>query len=178
MKPKTFTRIFYTFFYTSFYTFCCAFLLCGCGIYSFTGAYTTAESIFVGSFLNRAGNGSPSLTIDFTEKLKEYYQRNTRLKIIDLEKDGQLVVTGSIVNYRLDPVAATANEAAQNRLTIGVEVNFTNRKEPKKNFKQNFSFYKNFPPNQTLTQLEGTSDVGEILDQIIQDIFTKTVADW
>ncbi|TAE69057.1 MAG: hypothetical protein EAZ85_13505 [Bacteroidetes bacterium] len=145
--------------------------------YSFTGANTLAKTIFVSNFQNRSTGGPPSLNIDFTEKLKEYYQRNSALRIVDKKNEGELSVTGSISGYTMSPIAATADQAAQNRLTITVEVDFVNTLEQKKNFKQNFSFYSDFPPNQSLSQVEG-GKINEILEQIILDIFNKTVADW
>lgn len=145
--------------------------------YSFTGANTLAKTIYISNFQNRSTGGPPSLNIDFTEKLKEYYQRNSALKIMDKKNEGELAVTGSITGYTMSPIAATADQAAQNRLTIMVEVDFVNTLEQKKNFKQNFSFYSDFPPNQSLSQVEG-GKISEILEQIILDIFNKTVADW
>jgi hypothetical protein len=149
-----------------------------CGIYSFSGINTTAKTIFVGNFQNRAGGGPPTLNIDFTERLKEYYQRNSRLAISDAEKDGELVVLGTITQYQMTPIAATGNDiAAQNRLTIAVEVEFVNKVVEKKDFKQAFSFYADFPQNQTLTQVEAQL-IENIFDQLVLDIFNKTVADW
>lgn len=150
--------------------------LSGCGVYSFTGVNTTAKSIFVGNFVNRASAGPANLGINFTEKLKEYYQRNSALNIVN--KDGELAVTGNITKFQVSPVAATAQDrAAENRLTIEVEVDFVDVKNDKKNFTQTFSFYQNFPQNQTLTQVQ-EEKVEAILNQIVIDIFNKTVADW
>jgi len=149
-----------------------------CGVYSLSGYNSRAKTIFIGNFLNRAGGGPPSLNIDFTERLKEYYQRNSPLNIANNEKGGELVILGTIVRYQMEPIAATGNDvAAQNRLTIGVEVDFKNTTEEKKDFKQTFSFYADFPQAQTLSQVENQL-VDTIFDQIVLDIFNKTVADW
>lgn len=149
-----------------------------CGVYTFSGVNTTASTIFISNFQNRAGGGPPSMNIDFTEKLKEYYQRNSKLNIAASEKDGELVILGSIVQYQMSPIAATASDvAAQNRLTIGVEVEFFNKVEEKKDFKQTFSFYADFPQNQTLSQVENQL-IETIFEQIVLDIFNKTIADW
>lgn len=151
-------------------------LLSSCGVYSFSGTSTSASSIFVGNFLNRASNGPANLGINFTEKLKDYYQRNTKLDIV--AKDGELNVTGNIIRYEMTPIAPTSEAtAAQNRLTIAVEVDFVDAKDEKKNFKQTFSFYSDFPQNQALAQVENTK-IDEIFEQIILDVFNKTVADW
>jgi hypothetical protein len=154
-----------------------SFLFQSCGIYSFSGSATTAKTIFVSNFINKAGAGPPSLNINFTEKLKEYYQRNSPLKVVDKKNEGELSVMGNIISYTMSPIAATAEQAAQNRLTITIEVDFIDTRDQKKNFKQNFSFYSDFPPTVSLSQVEG-GRVEEILDQIVLDIFNKTAVDW
>jgi hypothetical protein len=159
-----------------FYVFVIACFCVSCGVYSFTGVNTTAKSIFIGNFLNRASAGPANLGINFTEKLKEYYQRNSALEIVT--KNGELSVTGSITKFVVTPVAATAQDrAAENRLTIEVEIDFVNAQDDKKNFTQTFSFYQNFPQNQTLSQVQDEK-TEKILEQIVIDIFNKTVADW
>lgn len=144
--------------------------------YSLSGVNTEATTIFVANFQNRAGNGPPSLGQDFTERLKEYYQRNSPLAIAD--SDGELKVEGYVKTYQVMPIAPSGDsQAAQNRLSITVEVDFVNTLDDKKNFKQSFSFYSDFPQEQTLDQVENAK-IDEIFEQIILDIFNKTVADW
>lgn len=173
MKLKNSKKfIFFIFLYVNL----CLISACKVVTYSFSGTTTDAESIFVGNFLNRAGGGPANIGIDFTERLKEYYQRNTRLEIG--ERNSDLLVEGNITTYELRPIAATANDqAAQNRLTIGVEIDFTDTRDDEKSFTQVFSFYSDFPQNQTLSQVE-QEKIDEIFEQIILDIFNKTVADW
>lgn len=152
------------------------FLLSGCGVYSFTGVTTTAKSIFIGNFYSRIAGGPPNIGQDFTEQLKEYYQRNSSLSIADESAD--LSVTGFISRYEVTPVAATAQDrAAQNRLTIAVEVDFVDTTDEKNSFTQTFSFYSDFPDNVTLSQVE-QEKITEIFEQLVLDIFTRTLANW
>ena len=147
-----------------------------CGIYSFTGINTIADNVYVENFTSVVSNGPPNMAQDFTERLKEYYQRNSSLSLID--KEGDLNLSGKITRYQVTPISATgADQAAQNRLTIVVEVDYTNTVEDDKDFNQSFSFYSDFPQEQTLAEVENDK-VDEIFEQIILDIFTKTVADW
>lgn len=145
--------------------------------YSFNGIDVgAAKSLYVDNFLNRAGGGPPFLAQTFTENLKEYFQRNSSLKLGGRDSDMQ--IKGNIVGYRMEPIAATSQDrAAQNRLTIEVEVNFVNNLDNKKNYNQRFSFYSDFPQNQTLAQVENDK-IREITEQIILDIFNKSLADW
>lgn len=120
--------------------------------------------------------GPANLTLKLNDALKEYYQRNTNLKLLPVNGDIQL--EGTITGYEVLTVAPTSqDQSAQNRLTISVQVKFTNTKEEDKDFEQTFSFYNDFPGNQSLSQNE-TRLIDKIYEQIVQDIFNKTAADW
>jgi hypothetical protein len=157
---------------------CVSFMLDSCKIYSFTGTTLSNDlkTITIQTFVMNTAGGPANLTLTFTEKLKEYYQRNTNLKL--KPSDGDLYLEGSITGYELTPVAATASDkAALNRLTIKVEVRFVNNKNEDESFEKEFSFYQDFPQEQTLAQVEG-SLVPKILDQLVLNIFNDTAAQW
>ncbi|MBA4853265.1 LptE family protein [Emticicia sp. BO119] len=157
---------------------CASVMLDSCKIYSFTGTTLSSDlkTITIQNFVMNTAGGPANLTLNFTEKLKEYYQRNTSLKL--KPNDGDLFLEGSITGYELTPVAATASDkAALNRLTIRVEVRFVNTKNEDESFEKEFSFYQDFPQEQTLAQVEG-SLVPKILDQLVLNIFNDTAAQW
>jgi hypothetical protein len=156
--------------------------LSSCGVYSFNGANIgNAKNIFVANFVNEVGGGPANMSQSLTEKLKEYYQQNSALKISNTE--GDLLLQGSIVGYTLMPVAVQAqqpnqlDQAALNRLTVRVKAKFVNTLDEEQNFDTEFSFYQDFPQNQTLSDVEGQL-VPRILDQIVMDIFQRSVANW
>jgi len=149
-----------------------------CGIYSFTGTTLSSdlETITIQNFGMATAGGPQDLSIDFNEALKEYYQRNTSLKLIPNE--GDLFIGGSITKYEMTPLATTASDkAAMNRLTIAVEVSFQNVLAEDENFEREFSFYQDFPQEQSLSDVEGAL-VPKILDQLVLNIFTATAAQW
>lgn len=155
-----------------------AFILQSCGIYSFTGTTLSPDlkTITVNNFTLQTAGGPTNLALNFNERLKEYYQRYTNLKVVP--NNGDLVLDGTITNYDLLAIAPTAtDQAGLNRLQITVQARFVNNKDESKNFEQSFSFYQDFPQNQTLTQNEPRL-VPKILDQLVLDIFNKTAADW
>ncbi|GAB3334940.1 hypothetical protein GCM10027299_43540 [Larkinella ripae] len=157
---------------------CSLFLSTSCGKYSFTGTTLdpNIKTITVNTFTTSAAGGPANLPLQFTEKLKEYYQRYTSMKVVP--NNGDIVLEGSISGYDVLPVAATASDqAAQNRLQVTVQVRFSNSKDETKNFDQPFSFYQDFPANQTLSQSESRI-LPKIQDQLVLDIFNKTAADW
>jgi hypothetical protein len=160
--------------------------LMSCGIYSFTGTTLSPDikNISVANFINNAGGGPANISQQLTEKVKEYYQQNSTLKIADPDANADLQLEGTIVGYDVTPIAPTAPTAGQqtqlaslNRLTIRVQVRFTNTKNEQENFDAPFSFYADFPQERTLTQVENEL-VNTIFDQIVFDIFNKSVANW
>ncbi|MCS7005469.1 MAG: LPS assembly lipoprotein LptE [Cytophagales bacterium] len=160
-------------------------LLCGIGacaksVITFTGANLppTIKTISIANFYNETAEGPANIAIRFTEELKEYFQRNTKLILVN--ENGDIQFEGRIINYQATPLAPQAGgtqSAALQRLTIGIEVQFTNTKEEKKDFKQVFSFYQDFSASQTLREVE-QSLIPIIFEQIIFDIFNKSVANW
>ncbi|MFN8429248.1 MAG: LptE family protein [Spirosomataceae bacterium] len=150
----------------------------GCGIYKFTSVEFNKDlkTFSIQNFTMATAGGPPNLTLNFNEKLKEYYQRNTDLKF--RTSDGDLHLEGTIIAYELSPISATAGDkAAMNRLTITVQVKFTNKLQEEQNFDKDFSFYQDFPQDQSLSQVEPNL-VPKILDQLVLNIFNSTAATW
>ncbi|MDO6676323.1 LPS assembly lipoprotein LptE [Tenacibaculum sp. 1B UA] len=153
-------------------------LMLGCGAYSFTGGDTgNAKTIQVDFFPNQAPLVEPTLSQKFTQDLQDLFTRQTNLTLVS--SGGDLHFSGEIVDYRVTPMSATAQQtAAQNRLTITVNVNFVNNLNEKKNFEKRFSFYYDYGANQQLTGTVLETALDEILERITQDIFNASVGDW
>jgi hypothetical protein len=170
---------------SSFLLLCvlCFIPLSGCGVYSFTGTTLSPDiqNISIANFLNDVGGGPANISQRFTERLKEYYQQNSTLKIAAPDGNADLQLEGSIIGYDVTPIAPTQGQngqlAALNRLTIRVQVRFVNTKNEEENFESPFSFYADFPQDRTLTQVENDL-ITVIFDQIVFDIFNKSVANW
>lgn len=169
--------------------FCLSFLLLlyGCKIeYSFTGTtldYNVTKTFSVENFFNDSGGGPANMGQLFTENLKDYFQRNTQLELV--RNNGDLQFMGSIARYTITPQAPVSSQnpnqpdrAGQMRITIAVEVEFVNLANESENMKRTFNFFQDYDPRATsLLQVE-TDMVEVIFDNIIQDIFTSTVANW
>ncbi|MFM9839998.1 MAG: LptE family protein [Cyclobacteriaceae bacterium] len=154
-----------------------------CGIYSLSGAATTAKTIQVDQFYNNTDLGPANLGQDFTNKLKDYYQQNSSLKVVS--GDGELQIEGTIVQYSVSPIAPVAgtsasqpSQAALTRLTIGIKANYVDTKEPKNSFKdKTFSFYSDFDNQKNLIDVQDELQK-KIYNQIFLDIFNATIANW
>jgi len=152
-------------------------LIVGCKYYGFSGVNTNAKTIQVDFFPNNAHLVEPALTQRFTNELQDLYIRQTNLD--QVSSNGELHVSGEITDFRVTPMSGTANQtAAQNRLTVTVNVRFTNKLEEKDDFEKNFSFYSDFAANAQLTGGVLETALDEIIERLIQDIFNATVAKW
>jgi hypothetical protein len=155
-----------------------SFLLSGCGVYSFTGTSLSPDiKTFTIINFNMATAGGPSdLPQRLTEQVKEYFQKNTNL--ILQQNGGDLLLEGTITGYDVLAAAPTANDqAGLNRLNVTVQVRFTNAKDETKNFDQSFTYFADFPQDQTLNQNEARL-LPTIQENLVQQIFNKSAADW
>jgi hypothetical protein len=150
----------------------------GCGIYSFTGADTGAAKTFqVNFFQNTADIVEPGIDRTFTLELEDLIQNQTNLSLTN--SGGDLIYEGEIIDYYVAPMSATAqNTAAQNRLTIAVNVRYYNTLEPEKDFEKRFSFYYDYPANSQLVGATLETALDEIFSRITQDIFNASLTNW
>jgi hypothetical protein len=160
-----------------------ALLLSGCGIYSFNGTNIdpSVKTISIQTFPSTAPNAPASLSQRFTEDLKDYFQRNTTLKLVP--RDGDLQFEGNIVAYDYAPAAiqqvGNVSQAGANRLTIQVQLRFTNTKDSKQDFEQTFQSQGDFASTQDIAAVNNDqSAVRNITRNIISDMFNKSVANW
>jgi len=64
-----------------------------------------------------------------------------------------------------------------NRLTLTIQVKFTDQKNPKNNFDTKFSAFEDYSSDKNLDEVEGEL-VPLILEKLIEDIFNKSVVNW
>lgn len=134
------------------------------------------KTIVIKYFNKTAALGPPSMSQTFTERLKDKFLTQTNLAIVN--SSGDLTLEGSITSYAITPQVIQLNETAQkNRLTISVNVKFTNLKDEKQNFETTFSRYSDYDSSQNLSSVEETL-ISEINDQLVDDIFNKAVVNW
>ncbi len=158
-------------------------LLCSCKYYSFTGASIPegAETVQVNFFVNNAANevGSvfePGLDRDFTNAIQEMLLNQTNLELTNV--NGDLIYEGEIVQYRVSPMTATAQQtAAQNRLTMAVNVRYFNTQNDSDDFEKRFSFFYDFDASTQLQSVQ-TEAHEALFERITQDIFNESLAKW
>ena len=147
--------------------------------YKFNGAsidYTKVKTIMISDFTNQASYVNPTLAPEFTEELKDIYIRQTRLE--QVTSNGDLALEGEVTGYDFTPMAVKEDAlASQTRLTITVRVRYMNNTNPDEDFEQSFSAYREFDSNLMLQQVE-SSLCAEIIEEIVDQVYNATVANW
>lgn len=153
-------------------------VLNGCGAYSFTGTDISAETktFQVNFFQNQAPIVVPGIDQRFTNELQDLILNQTNLTLVT--SGGDLVYEGEIVQYYIAPNTATSqNTAAQNRLTIAVNVRFFDTNDPTKDLEQRFSFFFDYPAATSESAIQDQA-IEVIYERITQDVFNATLARW
>ncbi len=150
-----------------------------CGIYSFGGVTLDEriKTVQIDYFPNNAPLVEPTLSQAFTVALQDLFVSQTNLDLVN--SGGDIIFEGEITGYRINPMTATSEQtAAQNRLTVTVNVRYINKYEEENDFQRSFSFYHDYPANSQL--IGGVLDEAfeVILERITQDIFNESVAKW
>ena len=148
------------------------------GGYSFTGASIPpeAKTISVATFPNYAATVNPQLSQKLTDDLIQMFSSQTTLDVTN--DDGDLQLSGEITGYDTRASALSASdEVSMNRLTITVKVKFVNTKDPDADFEQSFSRYRDYAATQDFSSVESTL-MGEIVTELCEDIFNKSVVNW
>ncbi len=156
------------------------FLMNSCSIsFKFNGAninYQTTHSISIADFPNNAAMVNPSLSNNLSETIRDLYQRQTRLQI--LRKGGDLELEGEIVGYDITQGAiSTTSYASESKLTIRVQVHFTNNINPEESFDKTYTAFQTFDASKLLTDVQ--DELCQIIvTEIAESIYNDTVAKW
>lgn len=155
------------------------FMLTACSVnYSFTGASIPPEvkTINIKYFPNNASLVEPTLSQKLTDALRDKFTSETNLVLVN--DGGDLVLEGSITGYNTSPVAIqNDDQAALNRLTIILDVVYTNTFDENMSFDTKFTRYSDYSSDQNLADVQEAL-IEEINVMLIDDIFNKAVINW
>jgi hypothetical protein len=146
--------------------------------YSFSGASTgSLSTVSVQYFQDRSNLAPVNLAQTFTDELRDFIQRQTKLKLINGLAEANF--EGEIRIYDgQKPVAISGNDQASlNRFTITVNIKYTNSKDPKLNFEQTFTQYQDYDSRKSFQEVESELSV-EIVKLIVEDIFNRAFVNW
>lgn len=154
-------------------------LLTACSIsYKFTGTsinYDLIKSIQIDKLANRAPYGWAPMEAMLNNKLQDVYANQTRLKLV--KRAGDLHIAGEILSYdQFNKGISADGFASQVQLKMTVNIRFENAKTNERWEKQ-FSATSQYDSNQQLTAVQERL-VTEMINDICDQIFNATVADW
>jgi hypothetical protein len=154
------------------------FFLVSCNVkYNFTGTgKINAKTFQVNYFQNNAEIVEVGIERTFTQKLQSTIQNQTNLDLVP--SGGDLLYEGEIVEYRITPMAANANQqSSQNRMTITINVRYSSKNSEDDNFEKRFSFFHDYDAN--LLPSAVLNEALEIIyERITLDIFNESLAKW
>lgn len=154
-------------------------LTIACSIsYSFTGTninYDVIKTLQIDKIANRAPYGWAPMEAMFNNKLQDKYANSTRLRLV--KRNGDLQVAGEITGYdQFNKAVSADGYSSQVQLKLTVNIRFRNNKMNQQWEKQ-FSATTQYDARQSLaTVQEGL--VNEMIDDIVDQIFNATVANW
>ncbi len=153
-------------------------LIQGCGAYSFSGISISPETktFQVNFFQNQSPRIFPGADQTFTNQLQDLILNQTNLSLTT--SGGDIVYEGEIVQDYVSPNTATSEiTAAQNRLTMAVNVRFYDAKDSDQDLEQRFSFFFDYPASTSENAIRDEA-LQVIFERITQDIFNATLARW
>ena len=147
--------------------------------YKLNGAsidYNTVKTISIDNFQNRATYQWAPMAPMFNNSLSDIYNRQTKLR--QVKRDGDLAVSGEITSYdQTNKSVSASGYSSMVQLKMSVKVKFVNSKEHKDDFERSFSATREYDSSQQLTSVQEEL-VQQMIDDIVDQIFNATVANW
>jgi hypothetical protein len=155
-------------------------LMQGCTVsYKLNGAsidYNTIKTITLETFSNRAAYQWAPMAPMFNNTLSDRYNSQTKLR--QVKRDGDLVISGEIVSYDQTNKSISADGySSMVQLKMTVKVKFTNNKQHNDDFDKTFSANREYDSSQQLSAVQEEL-VQQMIDDIVDQVFNATVANW
>jgi hypothetical protein len=149
-----------------------------CGIYKLADINIpdSIKTIKVNYIENKARYINPQLSPEFTNKLRQKIVSQTRLTQVNNET-AHYDIKGYISQYDVTTSAISNQQAASNRLTVGVHITLTNKlsnEQPKE-----FDISRSFEFSATLTLAQAEAQLNpEIIRNLTDEVFNRIFSDW
>ena len=138
--------------------------------------YTKVKTIQIADFPIRSSYVWGPMGPMFNNKLKEQFADHTKLSQVN--RNGDLKIEGEITNYSQRNKSVSAEGySAQTELSITVNVRFTNNTNHQEDFEQQFTATASYETTQSLASVQEQL-VTEMIEDIVDQIFNATVANW
>lgn len=158
----------------------CTLMLVSCSIrYRFNGAsidYEHVKTIQIDPFPIRSAYVWAPMQSIFNNRLTDIYAQQTKLR--QVRRGGDLVVSGEITGFdQFNKGVASDGYSQQVQLKMTVNVRYTNNKNHREDFEQQFSATADYDATQQLINVQEEL-VTQMTKDITDQIFNATVANW
>ena len=147
--------------------------------YKFNGAsidYTKTKTIQIADFPIRSSYVWGPMGPMFNNELKDQFANHTRLS--QVKRNGDLKIEGEITQYTQRNKSVSAEGySAMTELSITVNVRFTNNVNHSEDFEQQFTAQQSYESTMALNTVQEEL-VTKMIEDIVQQIFNATVANW
>ena len=155
-------------------------LMSGCTVsYRLNGAsidYNTIKTITIETFSNRAAYQWAPMAPMFNTSLSDKYKNQTKLS--QVKRDGDLALSGEITSYDQTNKSISADGySSMVQLKMTVKVKFVNNKRHSDDFDKAFSASREYDSSQQLSSVQEEL-VQQMIDDIVDQVFNATVANW
>ncbi len=156
------------------------FLLLACSIsYKFNGSsinYDKVKTITIDLFPIKSAYVYAPLGTTFNDQLKDIFVRQTRLELVKM--NGDLLIEGEITGYnQFNEAVQSDGYSSTTKLTVTVNVRFVNNTNHTEDFERQFSAFRTYDSSQLLTSVQDPL-IAEMVQEIVEQIFNATVANW
>ena len=153
-----------------------AMLFTGCYSFKDVSIPPEVKTVRVNLIQNKAPYINPQLSPQLTDRLRQKINNQTRLTLVTAD-DAHYDITCVIRNYQVTTAGISDQQAATNRLIVGVHIVFKNRLNEKANFEADVS--RNFDFNAGLSLQAAEAQLGEtIIQNLTDEIFNRIFSNW
>ena len=147
--------------------------------YKFTGTsidYNVVKTIQIDNIPLRSAYVWAPMGAMFNNSLQDIFANQTRLQLV--RKGGDLQISGEITNYEQYNKSISADGySSQTQLKMTVNIRFVNNKNHSEDFERQFSATTQYDSSQQLANVQEDL-VTEMIDDLTDQIFNATVANW
>lgn len=139
---------------------------------------TNIKTVYVHYIEPKARYTNPQLSPQLTDKLRQKIVSQTKLTQVTTDDNADYVITGSVTQYDVTTSGISSQQVATNRLTVGVSLTLTDRRNTDiqpKNINVSRSF--DFSANVTLQAAEASLK-DEMIRNLVDEIFNQIFSDW
>jgi|ERR1700722_8933144 hypothetical protein len=157
-----------------------AFYLSSCGVYSFKDVSIqppNAKTVHIGYIENKARYVNPLLSPQLTDKFKQKVSSQVS-KLSQIESsDADFDVVAYISGYDVTTSGVTNQQAATNRLTVSVHIDFKNHLDDKRSFSADISRNFDYSASLTLNVAEAQL-LPTIISNTTDEMFNRIFSNW